>query len=546
KQLVRGNFHWTNDQIQQSNFQQARLFAKNDSWQISDRMEGKHRPSLFSAAIFWEIKIRPTTMFHYKGNVEQQQSLSEWLQQMNDRQQVSSIVISQNCSQQHQLEWITRFNEHTALRSRFFCSDYQQVQSLGIIPVNPTSIDSSFLQQVLARKQVLKWQHMIQGKLGASLYRVEAGWQWQKAAMETLLEKTFAAENVILPVAQNQLWSRQQQFYIEGSTSARAGRFLFKPLLRLSAFQWTFLIAEKHRQQKFFMPFEPELTIVQKISSSLSWIHHVEYSFRPTGVEQLYPQSVQIAPRYLQQYEGNAEPQQWWIANTTLVLNDFFRQLNAEAGLRYIAHKGIIIPQLLLNPMVMHTRFRFVPLTQSVWQFNAQAEKFIPLFKSTIKARIALNQSNYYNSVDSQLLRRNQSRHYEGELSGQTRINEQWSFSASMKLIYFTVKQGGMQVQNNRMAFHNFKCLWRPVKTMQWMVSASYYQPQWGRGAGLWLADALMRYQPKEKRWRFSFSGRNILDRRFYRETEVSDYAFIQQVTPLMPASWSAELEWRF
>ncbi|MBU6158131.1 MAG: hypothetical protein KGP35_03775, partial [Bacteroidetes bacterium] len=113
KQLVRGNFHWTNDQIQQSNFQQARLFTKNDSWQISDRMEGKLRPSLFSAAMFWEIKIRPTTMFHYKGNVEQQQSLTEWLQQMNDRQQMSSIVISQNRSQQHQLEWITRFNEHT-------------------------------------------------------------------------------------------------------------------------------------------------------------------------------------------------------------------------------------------------------------------------------------------------------------------------------------------------------------------------------------------------------------------------------------------------
>jgi outer membrane receptor protein involved in Fe transport len=148
--------------------------------------------------------------------------------------------------------------------------------------------------------------------------------------------------------------------------------------------------------------------------------------------------------------------------------------------------------------------------------------------------------------VDSQLLRRNQSRNDEGELSAQTRIKEKWSFSASMKLMNFTVKQGGKQVQNNRMVFHTLKCLWRPVKTMQWMLSASYYQPQWGRGAGLWLVDAVMRYQPKEKRWRFSLSGKNVLDKRYYRETEISDYAITQQATPLVPAVWMAELEWRF
>ena len=173
--------------------------------------------------------------------------------------------------------------------------------------------------------------------------------------------------------------------------------------------------------------------------------------------------------------------------------------------------------------------------------------KYIPFLASTIKLSSNYSISKYKNILNNSELRNNKSQFlntkifiktaFDGFINFENILNLSKSISASEDSNQFT----------NRSLNNSFKIILKPAKKWFVLLSWDYFLPDTEDNLKKYnFLDTTLRYKPRNKKFEFNITAKNILDENNFEQIQTSDFSTNIFRTNILPRYFMINMMFNF
>ncbi|WP_374174774.1 hypothetical protein [Flavobacterium tructae] len=346
---------------------------------------------------------------------------------------------------------------------------------------------------------------------------------------------------------QNNFNYKTSTIYSEISATYSIGKYKFQPNLKIN-----------HTTQKYQNKIDslneikkkyiiiPALSISYTPSSKSIFKLSGNYEEKTPSEENLFTNFIAENNRLIKQndFSFNFQQTQNYILNYRY--NNLFTSFATNFALIYNNKKNTYLSSVEIeNDFTIYTFFQS-PTNIENYSLNFGIEKYIKFLNTTIKHTSNYSVNNYKNIVNQSELRNNQSLNYNAYLFLNTAFRLPVNFQNKFNYGITTFKSNNESTNRNILLSNSFKMIVKANKSLLLTFNYDYYLPNTKNSDNFTFLDFEIKYKPQRTKWiEFWLSGKNLLDNKFYSQTNNSDFQTTIFQSSLMPRYFLLTLDFK-
>lgn len=340
---------------------------------------------------------------------------------------------------------------------------------------------------------------------------------------------------------------KKNSYYTEFLSTIVLDNFKFQPTLRLSNIYQKFennLNSTEQSKNSFI--FLPNLNIFYTLNGKSTLKLTANYEEKTPSEENLFTNFVAQNNRFIKQNEFKLNLQQNQNYTLSYRYNDLFKSFATNLSIIFDNKKNIYFSSVdIQNDYTIYTMFQS-PENIENYSLNFGIEKFVNVLNTTFKHSSSYGINNFKNVINQSDIRNNQSRNYNAYFFISTVFNLPVNFQNKFNYnnVNFITNN---QTSNTNISFNNnLKMLIKPNKSWLFTFSYEYFLPNTKNKDDFTFLDFEIKYKPKKLNFiEFWIAGKNLLNNKFYSQTENTDFQITTYQSSLMPRYYLLTLDFK-
>lgn len=460
----------------------------------------------------------------------------------NQNTTFNTILNSDNIFWKNKLQYTHKINPSKAFQ---FISNYSINKSPQELNINQTLFSfggnlqkSEFVKEYLSSKMVL---------LGSSKklkYAFVVGSTLEKNPFNSILLEN---DNIINSNFQNHFEYTKSSFYSEIGATYIFKNWKIQPTLKVSNINQKYESkTEVNIISKKSTIAIPNLNISYFLNNKTVLNLSGNYENKTPIEENLFSNYIAQNNRLIQRNELNLNLQKNQTYSLSYRYNNLFTSFATNASLIYDNSKNTYLSSVeIQNDYVKVTAFQS-PTNIENYSLNFGIEKYFDFIKTTIKHSSNYAIFNYKNIVNQSEIRNNQSLNYNAYFYFNTAFRLPINFQNKFNYSTINFKTDNENNNTNISLSNGFKILVKPNKSWLFTFSYDYYLPNTKNKDDFTFLDLEIKYKPKKfKNIEFLLTGKNLMDNKFYSQTENSDFQTTIYQSILIPRYYLITIDFK-
>ena len=270
------------------------------------------------------------------------------------------------------------------------------------------------------------------------------------------------------------------------------------------------------------------------------------YEEKTPNEENLFTNFIAQNNRFIKQNSLNLNLQQNQNFLLSYRFNDLFTSFATNLALIYDNKKNTYLSSVdIQNDFTIYNFFQS-PTNIENYSLNFGIEKYIKFLNSTLKHTSNYGINNFKNIVNQSELRNNQSRNYNAYFFISTAFRLPINFQNKFNYSNINFKSDNQTSNTNISLNNSLKMLIKPNRVLLFTFSYDYFLPNTKNKDNFTFVDLEIKYKPKRfKNLEFWLTGKNLLNNKFYSQTENSDFQTTIYQSSLMPRYYLLTLDFK-
>lgn len=446
-------------------------------------------------------------------------SLNSILQ--NDTSSFNTNLKTENVFWKNKFQYTYKISSNKALQ---FISNF----SINSIPQELSIYPTTFsfggnLQKSEFEKKYLSNKMVLLGSTKKVKYAFTVGSVFENNPFDSnLLENN----NQIIFNFRNKLNYKKTTFYSEIISTYVLGNWKFQPTIRLSNINQDYNDKiENNFKSKNSLVFIPNLIVSYVLNNKSTIKISGNYEEKTPNEENLFTNYIAQNNRFIKKNNLNLDLQQNQNYTFSYRFDDLFTSFATNMVLIYDNKKNTYISSVdIQNDYTSYNLFQY-PTNIENYSLIFGVEKYLKFLNSTIKHTSSYGINNYVNTINYGDLRKNRATNYSSYFFFNTSFRIPINFQD--KFNYNNINyQSDNQNSNTIISLNNsLKMLVKPNKFWLFALSYDYYLPNTKNKDDFTFLDLEIKYKPKRyKNLEFWLTGKNLLNNKYYSQTDNSDF----------------------
>ncbi len=545
---VKNNLYFLKDDIYGYQLSKVALMISGYDFNFSDLTTTHKRPTLYRSDLEIKYNTSKTSLLEYNFRISEENIQTSIQTRMNERFDFESRLESRDVYLQQRLLFTQKIDKKRALQLHLWQSTSRVPQMLTLSPsaLRPDTAQTD-RQASRFQKDYLEAKATLLGAVGNGKYSFSLGLKQDKSPYRSALS-TYLAEGTLLgsPIL-NHLVSKQQTIYQTGAYThlyknwklgmEYAGSYLYQEL-----------ISEKTLQKRGDFIIEPTLTVGYKLAKYA--LVSVQGGYKQASMPQnyLFSQDVLVNSRTTISNTPVLRIQSQQFYSLNYYVNNMEKFFTIHAMAMHYKMMGNFFADFAfkertarLNNFFLSEPLDNLNLMFSIGQFFKEL-----LFK--LDANTNYNVMNYKNVVNKSKLRSNQSRSFSGNLGFTSIFDFPVNFRNKAEYRQSAASTEGISGTFKNESFtNNFTVTIRPHEDWFISLTSDYYLPNLKRKTdNYWFLDATLSYNPSKSRFDFYLTGKNLLNKKTFGQTQTTDYGLSIHESNLLPRYATGTVSFQF
>ena len=516
----KSNLYFVKDAISSITLNETNNTINNQNFTTSDNTVSNKKPTLLRAD--FEIKhfTSESSSIDYAVLISKEKinSYSSLLQ--NGNQSFDTNLVSDDFFIKSKVLYTKRLSDKKA----FQLTSHQTIDNLDqifdISPENSNMTTLNAIQTVQSRKYFFDIQNSVIGKIKRAKYSTNIGLQFDNNPINSRLEDKNLGSNI---VSSNEINYTKSKIFFDNDFNYDWGNWRISSTLNISFLnQYLNDIGNNDKKRSDDMIVEPNINFNYKFSRVSSLSFGLGSRTNILSDRYLLSNTLLISNRTSISSIPNFELQKSANYNLNYNIYDLSKQFQMNFGINYNINNGNFFSNLNIDQNTTQVQYFFSNENFSSKGSNFLIEKYLPFMESTIRLKTYYGISNYKNFINSSDIRENESNYSISEFFIKSAFDGMLNFENILKYNFTKNTSNNSQSFENTNYSNSFKLLFKPHK--KWFANVAYDFYSTGQDIEYNFIDFFIKYIPSDKRFIFSFTGKNLLNNENFIEINTSDY----------------------
>ncbi len=228
-------------------------------------------------------------------------------------------------------------------------------------------------------------------------------------------------------------------------------------------------------------------------------------------------------------------------------LGSLAKNIDITAVVSYSQNDNTYVADVEVNPNFTGITYFQLPVTLDNWFFKASAERYLGFIQTTLKLTSSYGISEFKNVVNQSNIRDGEFKSYTGEIFAKTAFRIPVNFEN-----FFTYSATDFLIDNessntNNVIKNSFKTIFKLARGWLFTFSYDYFRPNTKSNEDFSFLDFELKFKPEKIKWVSGrLIGKNLLDNRFFRQVENSDFSSTIYQSNLIPKYFMLSLDLSF
>lgn len=295
-------------------------------------------------------------------------------------------------------------------------------------------------------------------------------------------------------------------------------------------------------KNQFFLA--PSLSLHYQLASRSKVFLNLNYNEAAPETRNLFNDWIMQSHRYFKQNQPNLAFRKTLMTTLGYTYYNLRKQEKFVVGLARYSNANNPSTQSYINEnFVLNEQFNLAAKNKN-YSAHVELEKYLHIFRSTIKLSGNYLFSEYNNVVNNSQLRLNQSNQWKAELGVKSAFNFPFNFSNNLKWNQINFNTSQDFTNSNSLISNNFKLIF---KKDVWSANLGfdYYHNDIRSKQPIYFLDSEVKFRPNQKSWSFALIAKNLLNMKNYESTNVTDYYIHQMRQSLNPRYILLKMDFR-
>lgn len=458
----------------------------------------------------------------------------------NQINKFSTFLNTEDFYLKQDLLWTKKLSEKKALQVSIFHSFNDLPQTFSITPSLFSEVALNDSQESEFKKTFLEGKGTYLGSAKRDKYTFSVGVNFNYSPF---ISRLFSPKETI---SENNFDYSQRNIYNTGVYNFNRGKWQISPAYSVRVLNQSFIQnAVNDPQNQNDIIFEPVLNLKYEMNSNSFLSANLGYNQNTNAEQYFFFNEVLINNRTTISNLPSLALQNNQRYTLLYYKNDLYNQFQLNANISYEKSKGNFFSNQNITKDTTQIEYFFLPQNNSSWNMNLEVSKYIPYIESTFKLMNNYSLSNFKNIVNNSDLRQNQNQFLSNSFFWKTAFDMSVNFENTFTYQFSNSKSENQLGFVNNSCQNTFKVIFKA--NIKWLLifSSEYYLPNTDQAEQQFLfLDAILRHQPKSKKWGASFTMRNITNENNYEEVQTSDISTAIYRSTLLPRYFLLNLTW--
>ncbi|PIY09639.1 MAG: hypothetical protein COZ18_07620 [Flexibacter sp. CG_4_10_14_3_um_filter_32_15] len=544
---IKLNLYAIHDRITNNQFIKNTYSLADSSFVTSDAISIKKKPTQYRADVEIKYNTSKNSLLEYKARIRQENIITPTFILQNQITPISldlkttdffskqELVFTQKLTKQKVLQLLV-LNTHNSLPQQF-------TTSLSFTDsVSENKQESKFIRNHTTAKITLL------GARKEDRYAFELGIRNENTPYFSLLNST--THQTIVPISENDFGYNRFKIYQLGAYHFRWHRFKISPTYSLS-YLWQNLDyqnTENLNLEAQNILLEPALSVKYKLNEVSSLSGKVGYNLEPNEENHFFRNDVLATSRLLRSNIPNLSLTNRFSYSLFYFNNNLSKQFDMQLGIFHNRNEGGFFNQVELSPTLIRNTAFFLNVPTASTTLNFKVGKYIDWINSTLRVDADYSRFSYNNIVNASELRNNQTNNFHSNIFLKTHFDIAINFENT-----FDISQNRSQNEESDTEFintslkHKFKILIQPTQKWFMYLTSEYFLPNLDQlENNYWFLSGNIRFRPKNKKWQYHLSAKNLLNIQNFEQIQVNDFSSSLYQSSILPRHFLIQGSYNF
>lgn len=542
KLSIKTNLYYLQDKITTNQLFQNNFQINNELFTTTDNTFITKKPQQYRSDIEIKYNTSKTSLLEYNLRLRQENIETPASVIQNQTDVFSTILNTNDFYLKQDLLWTKKLSDKKAMQVSLFHSFNDVPQTFRIEPSLFTENSKSDSQKSKFQRTFIEGKATYLGSGKRDKYTFITGANFDYSPF---LSRLFNSGNTI---SENNFDYTQSNFFNTGAYNFNRGKWQISPSysIRILNQNLEHSLENQQETQNDFV-FEPALKIKYILNSVSVLTANLSYNQNTNAEQYFFLNQVLINNRTTLSNLPSLELQKSQRYSLLYYNNDLYNQFQLNANISYQKSTGNFFTNQNITENTTQIQYFFLPQDNSNWNTSLQISKYISFIESTLKLTSNYSISNFRNIVNNSELRKNQSRFLSNSFFWKTAFDNPINFENTFTHQYSGSKSENQSAFINKSWQNTFKVIVKPNKKWFFIASSDYYLPNTNQpDEQFFFLDVTIKHSPNNKKWRASFTMRNITNENNFEQVQTSDFSTNIYRTNLLPRYFLVNMSYNF
>ena len=516
----KSNLYFVKDAISSVVLNETNNTINNQNFATSDNTISDKKPILLRADFELKHFTSASSSIDYTVLISKEKINSNSSLIQNSSQSFDTNLVSDDFFLKSKILYTKRLSDKKAYQLTSHQTFDNLDQTFDIKPANSNAAILNAVQSVKSKKMFFDLQNSIIGKIKRAKYSTTIGLQFDNNPINSSLEDKNLGASI---VSANAINYTKSKIFFDNDFNYEWGKWRVSSTLNISFLnQYLNDIENNNKKRSDDVIIEPTINFNYKFNRVSSFSFGLGSRTNILSDRYLLSNNLLISNRTSVSSIPNFELQKSANYNLNYNIYDLSKQFQINFGVNYTLNDGNFFSNLTIDQNTTQIQYFFLNENFSSKGSNFLIEKYLHFIESTIRLKTYYGISNYKNFINGSDSRDNESNFSISEFFIKSAFDGKVNFENILKYNFTKNTSKDTQSFQNTNYSNSFKLLFKPHK--KWFAHVAYDFYSTGQDMEYNFIDFFVKYIPADKRFVFSFTGKNLLNNENFIEFNTSDY----------------------
>ncbi|WP_445722073.1 hypothetical protein [Flavobacterium sp.] len=516
----KSNLYFVKDAISSVTLNETNNTINNQNFTTSDNTVSNKKPTLVRADFELKHFSSASSSIDYTVLISKEKIKSNASLVQNSNQSFDTNLISDDFFVKSKILYTKRLSDKKAYQLTSHQTFDKLEQTFDIAPESSNATILNAVQSVQSKKIFFDIQNSIIGKIKRAKYSTNIGFQFDNNPISSSLVDKNLGANI---VSSNSINYTKSKIFFDNDFNYDWRNWKIAATLNVSFLnQYLNDIENNNKKRSDDVIIEPTINFNYKLSSVSNLSFGLGSRTNVLSDRYLLMNNLLISNRTSISSVPNFELQKAANYNLNYTIYDLYKQFQMNFGINYTINKGNFFSNLNVDQNTTQIEYFYSNEDFSSKGANFLIEKYLHFIETTIRLKTYYGISNYKNFINSSEVRNNESSYSISEFFMKSAFDGMLNFENILKYNFRKNSSNNSQSFENISYSNSFKLLFKPHK--KWFANVAYDFYSTGQDIEYNFVDFFVKYIPNDKRFVFSFTGKNLLNNENFIEINTSDY----------------------